>query len=76
MKNPEAWAIAKPLMSRGLFGDDKSNAEGDAASEAMSDEMMEAMLRYMPLRGPVSFQGNVSMADVQKVVDRLNALEQ
>ena len=38
--------------------------------------MMEAMLRYMPLRGPVSFQGNVSMADVQKVVDRLNALEQ
>lgn len=76
MKNPEAWAIAKPLMSQGLFGDDKSNAEGDAASEAMSDEMMEAMLRYMPLRGPVSFQGNVSMADVQKVVDRLNALEQ
>jgi len=37
--------------------------------------MNAAMLQYMPLRGPVSFGGGVSMADVQKLVDRLNAME-
>lgn len=74
MKNPAAWAIAKPLMMRGFFGNEGS-AEGSAAAEAISDEMMDAMLRYMPLRGPVSFQGKVSMADVQKIVDQINALE-
>lgn len=75
MKNKEAWAIAKPLMMRGFFDNEQKNEEGSVAAEAISDEMMDAMLRYMPLRGPVSFQGNVSMADVQKVVDQLNALE-
>lgn len=74
MKNPAAWAIAKPLMMRGFFGNEGSD-EGSAAAEAISDEMMDAMLRYMPLRGPVSFQGQVSMADVQKIVDQINALE-
>ena len=34
------------------------------------------MMRYMPLRGPVSFGGgNVTMADVQALVDQMNALE-
>lgn len=75
MKNPAAWEIAKPFMMRGFFDTEQKAEEGSAAEEAISDEMMDAMLRYMPLRGPVSFQGNVSMADVQQLVDRLNALE-
>ena len=56
-----------------VYGDRSEG--GDAAKEAISDEMNAAMLQYMPLRGPVSFGGGVSMADVQKLVDRLNAME-
>ena len=74
MKDPRAWEIAKSLVSKNIFGGGE-DAGSDAASEAISDEMTMAMMEYMPLRGPVSFQGGVSMADVQEVVDKLNALE-
>ncbi|MBD5452976.1 MAG: glycosyl hydrolase [Lachnospiraceae bacterium] len=74
MKDPRAWEIAKPLVSKNIFGGGE-DAGSDAASEAISDEMTLAMMEYMPLRGPVSFQGGVSMADVQEIVDKLNALE-
>ncbi len=73
-KDPKAWEIAKTLVTKDLFG---SGEEGSAASEAISNEMNEAMSRDMPLRGPVSFGGGtVSMGDVQAVVDELNALEE
>ena len=74
MKDPRAWEIAKQLIDKNMFGGG-GDAGSDAASEAISDEMTLAMMEYLPLRGPVSFQGGVSMADVQEVVDKLNALE-
>jgi beta-glucosidase len=76
MSRPEAWKLVQSVLSKGMFGQDSEVSEGgDAAKEAISDEMNAAMLQYMPLRGPVSFGGGVSMADVQKLVDRLNAME-
>lgn len=75
-KDPKAWEIVKGLMSKGLFGEEQGNSEGAAAAEAMSEEMNEAMIEYMPLRGPISFGGQVTMADVQALVDKLNALEE
>lgn len=74
MKNPRAAQIIQDLLKHGLFGDG-GNSEGEAASEAMSEEMNAAMMEYMPLRGPVSFGGKVTMADIQALVDQLNALE-
>ena len=47
--------------------------EGSSGAEAISMEMQEAMMRYMPLRGAVGF-GNATMTDVQDLVDKLNAL--
>ena len=77
MSRPEAWKLVQSVLSKGMFGQDSEVSEGgDAAKEAISDEMNAAMLQYMPLRGPVSFGGGVSMADVQKLVDRLNAMEE
>lgn len=77
MSRPEAWKLVQSVLSKGMFGHDSEVSEGgDAAKEAISDEMNAAMLQYMPLRGPVSFGGGVSMADVQKLVDRLNAMEE
>ena len=72
-KDPRAWEIAKVLEKKDLFG---SGDEESAASEAITGEMNEAMMRYMPLRGPVSFgDGSVTMADIQALVDKMNALE-
>lgn len=72
-KDPRAWEIAKTLEKKDIFG---SGEENSAANEAITAEMNEAMERYMPLRGPVSFgDGSVTMADVQALVDRMNALE-
>lgn len=77
MKHPEAWKLVQSVLQKGMFGqEDAENEGGEAAKEAISDEMNAAMLMYMPLRGPISFGGGVSMEDVQKLVDRLNALNE
>ena len=75
-KDPKAWEIVKGIMSKGLFSEEQSNSEGESAAEAMTQEMNDAMVEYMPLRGPISFGGQVTMADVQALVDKLNALEE
>lgn len=75
MADPRALEIVKPLLEKGIFGGEKKEEESEAAAEAISDEMNAAMLKYMPLRGPVSFGGHVSMRDIQKLVDKLNSLE-
>lgn len=73
MADARAWEIVKPMASKSMFGGETEDK--DAATEAISEEMAKAMLQYMPLRGPVSFGGGVSMGDVQELVDKLNALE-
>jgi len=75
MADPRAYEIVRPLMADGIFGSGEKEKDGGAASEAISDEMNAAMIKYMPLRGAVSFGGNVSMRDIQKLVDKLNSLE-
>ncbi len=71
LEDPEAASIVKELFAGGnlIEGDD-----GSAASEAITGEMMEAMMRYMPLRGALSFAADkgVDMAKLQELVDRLN----
>ena len=74
-KDPRAWKIVTESLSLGMIGG-QDNAESEAASEAISDEMMNAGMMYSPLRGPVSFGGHVTMADIQAIVDKLNALDE
>lgn len=76
MKNPKAYEIVKSLFEKSMFDTDSAEERGEASSEAISDDMNEAMLIYTPLRGPVSFGGEVSMEDIQKLVDQMNALEE
>lgn len=68
MEDPRAWEIAKKFMGKGIFSIDENNLKDEDDAGAQS-------VKYTPLRGPVSFQGGVSMADVQRLVDELNALE-
>lgn len=51
----------------------QSAPEGSAASEAITEEMVAAMFKYMPLRGAVSFsKGKISIEDVQALVNSMN----
>lgn len=75
-KDPKAWALANELFKGGFFSDQPGGTENEDAGEAISDEMSDAMIEYLPLRGPISFTGKVTMADVQALVDKLNALEE
>jgi len=71
MKHPELDEIVqKKLMPYlAIFG---GGEEGGSASEAITDDMVQAMIRYMPLRSLRSF-GNLSNEDLQKLCDELNA---
>lgn len=74
MENPRAAEFVEGLLSQGMFGGEEG---GSAASEAISREMMEAMMRDMPLRGVLSFagKGGVGAETVEKLIDRLNESE-
>jgi beta-glucosidase len=74
-KDPRAWEIIKPLRQNDLFGGGQDESASEVANEAISEEMNMAMIEYMPLRGAMSFGGNVSPAEVQAIVDKLNALD-
>ena len=75
-KDPKAWAIVEDMMKSLMPALEPEQSESDAAKEAMSQEMADSMTEYMPLRGPISFGGHITMADVQALVDKLNALEE
>lgn len=73
LADPEAAEMVKALFadSGSMLG---GGGESGAASEAISNEMMEAMMRYMPLRGVLSFAADkgVDMEMLQGLVDKLN----
>ena len=57
-KSPKAYAVVKQLTAQAMGGLGAPQEEtGAAASEAIGDEMMEAMMKYMPLRSLISFAG-------------------
>ena len=66
----EAMPLVEAIMHAFTEQDDKAS---DAAKEAISYEMMEAMLRYMPLRATLSFgNGKVSRRQVDALLKKLN----
>lgn len=74
IKDPRAREIVKDLLKLDVFGGEKVKEETAAASEAISQDMNMAMAKFTPLRGALSFGGNVSVADIQAIVDKLNEL--
>ena len=75
MKNPKAYVLVKEIFEKTMLTGGSEEERSEAEKEAISDDMNMAMLCYTPLRGPVSFGSNVSMADIQKLVDQMNAME-
>ena len=75
MADPKARAVLKPIMEESArkFAGDQGQGETDAAKEAVSVEMGEAMMRYMPLRALVSFGADEGTANMlEDVIRRIN----
>lgn len=72
-KDPKAKAVIEELMKRLNSVDGGEEEENSAASEAITAEMQEAMQRYMPIRGILSFN-NGTVEDVIHVIAELNSL--
>jgi len=76
LKDPRTREIVKDLLKLDIFGGEQGKAESSAANEAISEGMSAAMAGFTPLRGALSFGGDMNMADIQEIVDKLNALEE
>lgn len=73
LENPATAKIIKKLADKFNMGDMSEGEEGSAASEAISDEMNEAMSKYQPLRGYLLFSwGKITEEEIQAVIDELN----
>jgi beta-glucosidase len=75
MEDPYASQYIGELMKGSFFasGDMEDSAEEEGA---ISKEMMMAMMKYMPIRGTISFgNGTVRREDLLKVIDKLNSNE-
>ena len=68
MKSPKAMAVLEPIIAGVMQAMGMGNEESDVASSAISKDMMEAMIRYMPLRSAASFSGG------QLTYDQLSAM--
>ena len=69
MDDPQAAEAMQPLLSaiKQTLSPDGEGSE--AANEAITDEMTMAMLKYMPLRGILSFGGgNIELTGFQKML--------
>lgn len=72
MQDKKAREILAPMMKLDMVGGQEEDS--DVAASAISSEMMEAMMKYMPLRGVLSFSsGKVSLEQLQGLLDQLNA---
>ena len=72
MQDKKAREILEPMMKLDMVGGQEEDS--DVAASAISSEMMEARMKYMPLRGVLSFSsGKVSLEQLQGLLDQLNA---
>ena len=75
LADPRARAAFQPLLAglRSALAPESDEGASDAAREAISEEMGLAMLRYMPLRGLLSFgNGEADPALLERILAELN----
>ena len=70
MADPRAAQIMQEFMRKTMeiFGHEEQDGTTDAAKEAVTEDMTLAMMKYMPLRGALSFGGG---ADSEKQMETL-----
>ena len=76
MADPKAASVMRDFMKKTMeiFGhEETSEGTTDAAREAISEDMTLAMMKYMPLRGAMSFGGGAdSSRQMEELLKKLN----
>jgi beta-glucosidase len=73
MADPRAAEALKPLLDGICSALMPAPDASVAATEAISGDMAMAMMKYMPLRGAVSFGGGaIDVSWVQSLLDQIN----
>ena len=76
MADPKAAPIMREFMEKTMeiFGHEETEQDGkEAAKEAISEDMTLAMMRYMPLRGAMSFGGGADSSEqMEELLKKLN----
>ena len=78
MEDPRGREIMTEFMKQTMeiFGHEDDSAGTEAAKEAISEDMTLAMMKYMPLRGSLSFGGGEeSVRRMEELLEKLNAPE-
>ena len=71
-EDPQAYEIAAPYIKVDLL-EQQNDDEESSASEAISKDMVEAMIKYLPLRGMLNFSdGKVTREDLMELIEKLN----
>jgi beta-glucosidase len=76
MNDPKAAQIMRSFMEKTMeiFGHEENSAGTEAAKEAISEDMTLAMMKYMPLRGILSFGGADAEGELNALLEKLNSL--
>ena len=74
---PGAKELLSGVLEKVGFGSPRHEEEGSAASEAISNAMVDAMMRDMPLHAACAFSGGtLTRASLEPLVEQLNALQE
>ena len=76
MRDPKASEIMRAFMEKTMeiFGHEEGAEGTEAAKEAISEDMTLAMMKYMPLRGILSFGGAEAEGELNQLLKKLNNL--
>ena len=76
MRDPKASEIMRAFMEKTMeiFGHEEGAEGTEAAKEAISEDMTLAMMKYMPLRGILSFGGSEAEGELNELLKKLNNL--
>ena len=75
MADEKARAVIKPFLdaSRRMFEGEEKKEQSEAAKEAVSDEMGDAMMNYMPMRSLASFGSDESVVrTLEELLRKIN----
>ena len=74
MADPKGREIMTEFMRKTMeiFGYEQNGEGTDAAKEAITGDMMMAMMQYMPLRGILSFGGADTEGELNRLLEELN----
>jgi beta-glucosidase len=75
MEDPYAAQFVNEFLKGSVFfsPEQAEEEQKSAGDETITKEMMMAMLKYMPIRGSISFgNGSQSREDLLKLIDKIN----